>query len=68
MLVDSRRVTGGDSNGDVKALTNTYVSVNDDRIFDLGGEVATLYKKKKDKVRPVDKPHDRGLKPEGVEN
>ena len=50
VLVDSRRVNGGDSNGDVKALTNTYVSVNNDRIFDLGGEVATLYKKKKDKV------------------
>ena len=47
---------------------DTYVLVNDSRIFDLGGEVATLYKKKKDKVRPVNKPHDLGLKTEGVEN
>ena len=47
---------------------DTYVLVNDSRIFDLGGEVETLYKKKKDKVRPVNKPHDLGLKPEGVEN
>ena len=28
----------------------------------------TLYKKKKDKVRPVNRPHSGGLKPEGDEN
>ena len=39
-------MSGGDSDRDVKALTDPYVSVNDDTIFDLGGQVATLYKKK----------------------
>ena len=48
--------------------TDTYVSVNDNRIFDLGTEVTTLYKKNKDKVRPVNRPHELALKPEGVEN
>ena len=54
-------MSSGDSNGDGKALTDMYMSVIDDRIYDLGGEVATLYKEKKDKVRPVNKPQDRGL-------
>ena len=61
-------MSGRGSDGEVKTLTDTYVLVNDNRIFDLGGEVATLYKKKKDKVKPVKKPHKLGLKPEGVEN
>ena len=68
VLVDNRQVSGRDSNGDEKALTNMYMSVNDDRICNLDGKVVTLYKKKKDKLRPVNKSHDRGLKPEGVEN
>ena len=47
--------------------TDMYMSVNDVRIFDLGGEVTTLYKNKKDKIRQVNRPHELGLKPEGVE-
>ena len=67
-LVDNSQVSGRDSDRDVETLTNIYMLVNDDRICDLDGEVVTLYKKKKDKVRPVNKSHDQGLKPEGVEN
>ena len=54
-------------NGSIPS-TDTYVSVNDDRTFNLGVEVTTLYKKQNDKVRPVNRPHELGLKPEGVEN
>ena len=56
---------GGASDGDVKTLTDTYMSVNDNRIFYLSGEVITLYKKKKDTVKAVDKLHELGLKPKG---
>ena len=55
------------TNGSIPS-TDTYVSVNNNRIFDLGGEVTTLYRKKKDKVGLVNRPHEMGLKPEGVEN
>ena len=65
MLVDSWGVNGGDSDGDMKTMTDIYMSDNANRIFDLGTEVSTLYKKKKDKVRPVNQPHELGVKPEG---
>ena len=50
--------------------TDTYVSVKEDESLSLNsyGEINTLYKRKKDKVNPVNRPHKEGLKPEGVEN
>ena len=45
-----------------RALSNDGFSVSS------YGEIDTLYKKKKDKVRPVNKPHKQGLKLEGIEN
>ena len=36
--------------------------------FDGTWEVSTLYKKKPDKVKPVNLPHPGGMKPEGTKN
>ena len=71
MSVESERVTDmrltDTSNG---TLTDTYVSVKEDDSLSLNwyGEINILYKRKKDKVKPVNRPHKEGLKPEGVEN
>ena len=50
--------------------TNTYVSVKEDESLSLNwyGEIYTLYKRKKDKVKSVNRLHKEGLKPERVEN
>ena len=50
--------------------TDTYVSVKEDESLSLNsyGEINTLYNRKKDIVKPVNRPHKEGLKPEGVEN
>ena len=54
--------------------TVTYVTVgsralsNDGFLVSLYSEIDTLYKKKNDKVRPINKPHKQGLKPEEIEN
>ena len=50
--------------------TDMDVSVKEDESLSLNsyGEINTLYKRKKDKVKPVNRPHKAGLKPEGVEN
>ena len=50
--------------------TETYMSVKEDESLSLHfyGEINTLYKRKKDKVKPVNRPHKEGLKSEGVEN
>ena len=71
MSVESERATDmrvtDTSNG---TSTDTYVSVKEDGSLSLNsfGEINTLYKRKKDKVKPVNRPHKEGLKPEGVEN
>ena len=53
-----------------RTLTDTYVSVKEDGSLSLNsyGKINTLYKRKKDKLKPVNRPHKEGLKPEGVEN
>ena len=69
--VESERVTvmrsTDTSNG---TWIDTYMSVKEDESLSLNsyGEINTLYKRKKDKVKPVNRPHKEGLKPEGVEN
>ena len=47
-----------------------YVSVKQDESLSLNlyGEINTLYKRKKVKVKPMNRPHKEGLKSEGVEN
>ena len=46
--------------------TDMYVSVKEDESLSLNsyGEINTLYKRTKDKVKPVNGPHKEGLKPE----
>ena len=48
--------------------TDMYVSVKENASLTLNwyGEINTLYKRTKDKVKPVNRPHKEGLKPEGV--
>ena len=50
--------------------TDTYLSVKEDESLSLNSyrEINTLYKRKKDKVKPVHRLHKEGLQPEGVEN
>ena len=53
----------------IEISTDTYVSVANIKDFlYLYGKVNTLYKKKADKVKPVNRLHKKGLEPEGVEN
>ena len=46
------------------------MSVTKDKSLSLNsyGEINTLYKRKIHKVKPVNRQHNEGLKPEGVEN
>ena len=66
MRVTDMRLTDT-SNG---TSTDTYVSVKEDESLSLNwyGEIYTLYKRKKDKVKSVNRLHKEGLKPERVEN
>ena len=53
-----------------EVATDTYVSVKEDESLSLNsyGEINTSYKRKKDKVKPVNRQHKEGPKPEGVED
>ena len=53
-----------------RTSTDTYMSVKEDESLSLNwyGEIYTLYKRKKDKVKSVNRLHKEGLKPERVEN
>ena len=66
MRVTDMRLTNT-SNG---TSTDTYVSVKEDESLSLNsyGEINTSYKRKKDKVKPVNRQHKEGPKPEGVED
>ena len=52
-----------------RTSTDTYVSCKEDESLSLNSyvEINTLYKRKKDKVKPVNRPHKEGPKPEEVE-
>ena len=53
-----------------EVATDTYMSVKEDESLSLKlyREINTLYKRKKDKVKPVNRPHKEGFKLEEVEN